>query len=48
VNSNANYRWKVKDGLAVRRNATLEEKLDAITERLERLEKQVEELKKKP
>ncbi len=47
VNSNAKYRWKVRDGLTVTRNVTLEEKLDSIIERLDRLEKQVEELRKK-
>jgi hypothetical protein len=48
VNSNANYRWKVKDGLTLVRNMTVEEKLDAVMERLDRLEKQVEDLKKRP
>ena len=47
VNAVADYRWKVKDGLTITRTATLEEKIDAITERLDRLEKQIEELRKK-
>lgn len=47
VNAVADYRWKVQDGLTITREATLEEKIDALTERLDRLEKQIEELRKK-
>jgi hypothetical protein len=47
VNSVADYSWKVQDGLTIIREATLEEKIDALTERLDRLEKQIEELRKK-
>jgi hypothetical protein len=46
VNSVAEYRWKIKDGLTITRPVSLEEKFDALTERLERLEKQILELQK--
>jgi hypothetical protein len=47
VNSKPNYKWKVRVGLTITRQPTVDEKLDAIMERLDRLEKQVEELQKK-
>jgi hypothetical protein len=41
------YRWETKGELRITRQLTAEEKLDAVLERLERLEKRVQELEKK-
>lgn len=47
VNTVAGYRWEVKDGVTLRREPALGEKLDAILDRLDRIEKRVAELEKK-
>jgi hypothetical protein len=47
VNARKDYRWEVKEGLRISRVPTAEEKMDAILERLDRLEKRVQELEKK-
>jgi hypothetical protein len=43
----AGYRWEVKEGLTLTRTSTVEETLDAVLERLDRLEKRVHELERK-
>jgi hypothetical protein len=48
MNAVADYRWEVKDGLTVTRPTTPEEKIGAPPERLDRLEKPVEALRRKP
>jgi hypothetical protein len=47
VNGVAGYRWRVKPGLTVSRQASLEERLGQVLERLDRLERRVEALEKK-
>jgi hypothetical protein len=47
VNAAADYQWKVKEGLTIKREPSAEEKLDALQERLDKLEKRLEELEKK-
>jgi ubiquinone biosynthesis protein UbiJ len=51
VNAAADYKWKVKEGLTITREASattrlssLEAKLDAVLQRLDKLEKRVEKL----
>jgi len=41
------YHWEVKQGVRISRAYTLEEKMDAVLERLDRLDKRVQELEKK-
>jgi hypothetical protein len=47
VNAVADYQWKVKKGLTIRRELSLEERLDELQERLEKLEKRLAEWEKK-
>ena len=47
VNSVKEYQWRVKDGVMLTLGASRDEKLDAILERLERLEKRIEAIEKK-
>jgi TolA-binding protein len=46
VNAVAGYQWKVKDGLAITREASLEEKLDSLQRRVDKLEQRLKELEK--
>jgi hypothetical protein len=47
TNAKKDYRWEVKDGLTITRTSTADEKMDALLERLDRLEKRVRELERK-
>jgi hypothetical protein len=47
VNSMADYQWKVKEGLTIARELSLEKKVEKLQERLEKVEKRLKELEKK-
>jgi Transglutaminase-like superfamily len=47
LNAVPTYQWRVKEGVTLTLEASAEEKLNAVLERLDRLEKRIEELEKK-
>jgi hypothetical protein len=44
VNDVANYKWKVKDGVTISREASLEEKVEMLDQKIEKLEKKLDSL----
>ncbi len=47
LNANPDLKWKVKEGLTLRREPSAEEKIDELLKRIEALEKRLERLEKK-
>jgi hypothetical protein len=47
VNATAGHQWKVKDGLTITREVSLEEQLETLQQRLDKLEHRVQESEKK-
>ena len=46
VHAVGGYEWKVKDGVTITREASLEEKLDGVIERVDKLEKRLQEIER--
>ncbi|HZV04520.1 MAG TPA: hypothetical protein VE999_05470 [Gemmataceae bacterium] len=47
VNAAAGYQWKVRDGLTIIREASLEERLEDLQQTVDKLEQRVKELEKR-